>query len=260
MSEGKKSTGYSPAEQMVVSAARVIQDGDVIYVGVGLPTLATWLAKLTHAPHCTVVQEVGIIRTTPCPLGQFTDSLPVQSMADSLGGLFHVNALAQSGFINVGYIGAGQIDRYGNVNDTAVGDYRKPAHRWNGSGGANDVMSFCNRVIVVLKQSRRRFPEKVDFVTCPGYLDGKEGRREERGLIPETGPWMVITDMGIYEFADREMTLASVHTSLGVTLEQVRAETGWEPAGIAASRGIPSRRPKRNCACFGRRWTRRGFS
>jgi acyl CoA:acetate/3-ketoacid CoA transferase beta subunit len=149
-------------------------------------------------------------------------------MADSLGGLFYVNALAQSGFINVGFIGAGQIDRHGNVNDTVVGDYFKPVYRWNGSGGANDVMSFCDRVIVILKQSRRRFPERVDFITCPGYLDGKAGQREERGLPLNTGPWMVITDMGVYGFEDGEMTLMSLHTDIGVKLEDVRAETGWD--------------------------------
>jgi glutaconate CoA-transferase subunit B len=227
---GKRGKGvpYTATEQMVVSAARMIRNGDVVYVGVGLPTLATWLAKLTHAPECTVVHEVGIIRTTPCPLGPFTDSLPVQSMADSLGGLFYVNALAQSGFIDTGFIGAGQIDRYGNVNDTAVGDYFQPIHRWNGSGGANDVISFCSRVIIILKQSKRRFPKKVDFNTCPGYMDGRPRQREACGLSMNTGPWRVITDMGLYEFEGGEMTLASIHTDLGLTLKEVKEETGWD--------------------------------
>ncbi|MBW1799579.1 MAG: hypothetical protein JRJ85_02510, partial [Deltaproteobacteria bacterium] len=174
------------------------------------------------------VQEVGIIRTTPCPLAQFQDSLPVQAMSDSLAGLFYVNTLAQRGLVNVGFLGAGQVDRYGNVNDTVVGDYFKPTHRWNGSGGANDVMSFCNKVIIILKQSRRRFPEKVDFITCPGYLDGQPGRREALGLIPDTGPYMVISDMGIYTFVNREMTLRSIHADIGITVEDIRSETGWE--------------------------------
>ena len=228
MSHAKKAKSYTATEQMVVSAAREIRDGDVIYVGVGLPTLATWLAKYTHAPHCTVVHEVGIIRTTPCPLGQYQDALPVHFMSDALAGLVYVNALAQRGFVNKGFIGAGQIDRYGNVNDTAVGDYHKPVHRWNGSGGANDVMSFCNKVIIILKQSKRRFLDKVDFITCPGYLDGKPGRREEYGLRPDTGPSTVITDLGTYRFENREMTLTSVHTDIGVTLEDIKAEIGWD--------------------------------
>lgn len=227
---GQKEDGgtYTASEQMVVSAAREICDGDILYVGVGLPTLATWVAKHLHAPNCTVVHEVGIIRTTPCPLGPFQDSLPVQSMSDLLSGFLYVNALAQRGFINVGFLGAGQIDRYGNVNDTAVGDYHHPVHRWNGSGGANDVMSFCNRVIIILKQSRRRFPERVDFVTCPGYLDGRPGRREQLGLIPDTGPYRVVTDMGVYAFEDGEMTLKSIHADIGVTLEDIKSETGWD--------------------------------
>ena len=228
MGKDKEGKGYNAIEQMVVSAARAIRDGDVVYVGVGLPTLATWVAKAAHAPSCTVVHEVGIIRTMPCTLGQFQDSLPVQSLADCLAGLFYVNALAQRGFINVGFIGAGQIDRHGNVNDTAVGDYLKPTHRWFGSGGANDVMSFCRKVIIILKQSRRRFLEKVDFITCPGHLDGKPGQREKVGLLPHTGPFMVITDLGSYTFEDREMTLSSIHSGLGVSLERVKEETGWD--------------------------------
>jgi glutaconate CoA-transferase subunit B len=228
MEKNENRRGYTATEQMVVSAAREIRDGDVIYVGVGLPTLATWLAKYTHAPHCTVVHEVGIIRSTPCPLGQFQDALSVQAMSDSLAGLFYVNALAQHGFVNVGFLGAGQIDRFGNVNDTVVGDYFKPVHRWNGSGGATDVMSFCQRVIIILKQSKRRFPEKVDFVTCPGYMDGEPGRREEYGLLPDTGPSIVITDMGSYRFEGREMTLSSVHSDIGVTLEDIKSEIGWD--------------------------------
>jgi acyl CoA:acetate/3-ketoacid CoA transferase beta subunit len=220
--------GYTATGQMVVSAAREIKEGDIIYVGVGLPTLATWLAKFTHAPNCTVVHEVGIIRTTPSPLGQFQDALPVQTMSDSLAGLFYVNALAQRGFVNAGFIGAGQIDRYGNVNDTAAGNYLKPVHRWPGSGGANDVMSFCKRVSIIMKQNKRRFPEKVDFVTCPGYLDGDPEQRLEHGLLPNTGPSMVITDMGIYTFEEREMTLNAFHADLGITLQDVKAEIGWD--------------------------------
>jgi glutaconate CoA-transferase subunit B len=227
MNQHEKGSDYTATEQMVISAAREVRDGDVIYVGVGLPTLATWLAKYAHAPNCTIVHEVGIIRTTPCPLGQFQDTLPVQAMSDFLSGLFYVNALAQHGFVNVGFLGAGQIDRFGNVNDTVVGDYSKPVHRWNGSGGANDVMSFCRKVIIILKQSKRRFPERVDFVTCPGYFDGTSGRREEYGLHPNTGPSIVITDMGIYGFEDREMTLSAIHAGLGVTLEDAKAEIGW---------------------------------
>ena len=125
-------------------------------------------------------------------------------------------------------MGGGQIDRHGNVNDTAVGDYLHPIHRWPGSGGGNDVMSFCGRTIVILEQSKRRFLEKVDFNTCPGYFDGKKGRREEAGLPPNTGPVAVITDLATYTFENRELTLKTVHTGCGITLEQVKAELSWD--------------------------------
>jgi acyl CoA:acetate/3-ketoacid CoA transferase beta subunit len=136
--------------------------------------------------------------------------------------------LGQAGHISTGFLGAGQVDRFGNANDTVVGDYRKPIHRWPGSGGGNDIMSFCDRTIIMLEQDKRRFLEKVDFNTCPGYFDGKPGRREEIGLRPNTGPSAIISDLGEYTFVDREVVLKSVHTGVGITLEKVKAETAWD--------------------------------
>ena len=226
MATGSKAA-YTAAEQMVVSAARQIRDGDVIYVGVGLPMQAALLAKRTHAPSCTIVIENGIVRSDAFPLPYGTDTLASQSHSDQLSGMFHVMCLGQAGHITTGFLGGGQVDRFGNINDTCVGDYRKPVHRWPGSGGGNDIMSFCGRTIVVLEQTKRRFLEKVDFNTCPGYYDGKPGRREEAGLRPNTGPSAVITDLAEYTFVDRELTLKSVHTGVGVTLEKVKAEISW---------------------------------
>jgi glutaconate CoA-transferase subunit B len=219
---------YTAAEQMVISAAREIRDNDIVYVGVGLPMQAGLLAKNYNAPHCVIIIENGIVRSNLFPIPAATDTLGSQSFADQLSGLFYVMCLGQAGYINTGFLGAGQIDRFGNLNDTCVGDYHKPIHRWPGSGGGNDIMSSCARTIVILEQDKRRFLEKVDFITCPGYLDGKPGRREEIGLRPNTGPSAVITNLGIYEFKDREMVLKSVHTGIGVTLEKVKAETSWD--------------------------------
>ena len=223
-----KTASYTAAEQTVVSAARQIRDGDIIYVGVGLPMQAVLLAKHMHAPNCTIVLENGIVRSDVFPLPFGTDTLGSQSYSDQLSGLFHVMCLGQAGHISNGFLGAGQIDRYGNVNDTCAGDYLNPTHRWPGSGGGNDIMSFCDKTIVVLEQSKRRFPERVDFNTCPGYFDGRPGKREEAGLRPNTGPCTVITDLAEYTFVDRELTLRSVHTGVGVTLEKVKAEVGWD--------------------------------
>jgi glutaconate CoA-transferase, subunit B len=223
-----KNTPFTANEQMVISAARQIKDGDIVYVGVGLPMQAGLLAKRLHAPDCTIIIENGIVRTDVFSLPQGTDTLSSQSFSDQLSGLFHVMCLGQAGHITAGFLGAGQVDRYGNLNDTCAGDYRKPLHRWPGSGGGNDLMSFCGRTIIVLQQNRRRFPEKVDFNTCPGYFDGKPNRREAVGLRLNTGPSAVITDLAEYTFIDRELTVKSVHTKVGVTLAKVKSEVGWD--------------------------------
>jgi acyl CoA:acetate/3-ketoacid CoA transferase beta subunit len=225
MQNGEK---YDASDQMVVAGSHQIRPHDVVYVGLGLPFLSALLAMYTHAPDCTIIIENGIIRTTCFELPAATDTLGSQTMSEQLSGLFYISCLGQAGHISTGFIGAGQVDRYGNVNDTVVGDYRQPAHRWAGSGGANDVMSFCQRTVTMLRQSKRRFPEKVDFITCPGYLDGKPGQREAAGLLAGTGPAMVITDLGCFTFENGEMVLSSVHAGVGVTLEQVRAEVGWD--------------------------------
>jgi acyl CoA:acetate/3-ketoacid CoA transferase beta subunit len=219
---------YDANDQMIVSAAHLIRDNEAAYVGVGLPMVAALLAKRTHAPNCTVVIENGIVRTELFELPAGTDTLGTQFHADKLAGLSYISWLGQAGFIALGFIGAGQIDRFGNVNDTVIGDYHNPVHRFPGSGGANDVVSFCKRSCIILNQSRRRFPERVDFNTCPGYFDGKPGQREALGIPAGTGPVAVVSDLGCYEFENGEMVLKTVHTGCGVTLEQVKAETGWD--------------------------------
>lgn len=224
----QKAVEYADTDQMVVSAAREIQDWDKVYVGVGLPMLAMLLAKYTHAPNSSIVVENGIIRQSLFELPISTDSLGTQTNSDQLCGMNFINFLGQTGHVNRGFLGAGQIDRYGNCNDTCIGDYYKPVHRWPGSGGGNDVMSFCTNTVIILRQSRQRFPEKVDFVTCPGYLDGTPGAREREGLPPNTGPSTIITNLGVYTFENGEMVLKSVHTDAGITLEQVKAEVQWD--------------------------------
>jgi glutaconate CoA-transferase subunit B len=219
---------YNTNDQMIVSAAHLIRNDEAAYIGVGLPMAAALLAKRSHAPDAIIVIENGIVRTEEFELPAGTDTLGTQYRADKLGGLSYISYLGESGFINLGFIGAGQIDRYGNVNDTVIGDYYKPVHRFPGSGGANDVMSFCQRTCIMLNQSKRRFPERVDFNTCPGYFDGKPGQREALGIRRGTGPVAVVTDLGCYEFENGEMVLTSVHTGCGVTLDQVKAETGWD--------------------------------
>ncbi len=217
---------YTLNELMVVVAARMLKDGDAVYTGVGLPTMAALLAKLTHAPNLTVIFETGIIRTEPCLLPQGVDTLPSQTRADMLSDAFYINTLAERGFVDLGFIGAGQIDRRGNINSTAVGPYRQPTVRFPGGGGACDIASLT-RWVAILRQKKLRFPERVDFVTGPGYLDGTPGARERAGLPADTGPSGVITDLGVFCFAGGEMALESVHAGAGITVDIVRQNVGW---------------------------------
>ena len=228
MNKDENAKTYTAVDQMIISAARQIKDTDVVYTGVGFPIEAAVLAKNLHAPKCTIILQNGIVRASLFRLPWTTDTMESQLLAEQLTGLFNVNCLGQAGHLTLGFMGGGQIDRYGNVNDHVVGDYYKPIHRWMGSGGANDLMSFCRQTIIILEQSKRRFPEKVDFNTCPGYFDGKHNRRKEVGLPSDNGPIAVITDLATYTFENREMTVKTIHTSCGITLEKVKAEVGWD--------------------------------
>jgi len=228
MTQDNSAPEFNTNEQMIVSASRLIRDKEAAYVGVGLPMIAGLLAKRTHAPGITIVIENGIVRSEAFELPAGTDTVGSQYYADKLTGLSYISYLGQAGHINLGFIGAGQIDRYGNVNDTVIGDYHDPIHRFPGSGGANDVVTFCQRTCVMLNQSKRRFPEKVEFNTCPGFFDGQPGRREELGIRPGTGPVAVVSDLGVYGFDNGEMVLETIHAGSGVTLDKVKEETGWD--------------------------------
>jgi glutaconate CoA-transferase subunit B len=219
---------YTISEQMIVSSAREIKDNDIIYAGVGLPNVAVLLAKFSHAPNATIFYETGIIRTEPCILGLGVDTLPTQYLSDMLTDILYVNSFAQRGFFTIGFLGGGQIDRYGNINSTCTGDYLRPSLRFPGSGGGCDIASLCKNVVIVIEQKRHRFPERVDFITAPGYLDGKKGSREKAGLLPGTGATKVVTNLGIYSFYKGEMVLESIHSGAGVTLEEIRTNTGWD--------------------------------
>jgi glutaconate CoA-transferase subunit B len=215
---------YSTNELMVAAAARMLSDGEVTFVGIGLPNLACNLARRMHAPNLVLIYESGAVGATPERLpisigdpALVTDSLSVCSMYD-----IFCNYL-QGGRIDVGFLQGAQIDRFGNINTTVVGTYHRPVVRLPGSGGACEIAILARKVLVIAPQSRRSFPERVDFITSPGFLDGP-GRREALGM-PGGGPQAVITNLGCYEFVDGEMTLVSLHP--GCTLEQVFDNIGW---------------------------------
>ncbi|MBI4296828.1 MAG: CoA-transferase subunit beta [Chloroflexi bacterium] len=228
MGQEKTKFNYTVSEQVIVTAAREVKDGDIIYVGVGIQTAAAFLAKLHHAPKATIFFEQGIVRATTCRLPGGTDDCYTQTMSDMLEGVFYGNTLAQRGLVDIGFLAGGEVDRYGNINSTVIGDYFKPDFRFPGGGGACDISNMCRNVTILIRQKKQRFPERVNYITCPGYLDGKPGSREAVGMLPGTGPSKVITDLGIYTFQNGEMVLQSIHAVAGVTVEEIKAETGWE--------------------------------
>lgn len=212
---------------MAFAAAREIADGDVVFVGIGLPNLAVNLARRTHAPDVQLVYEAGVYGARPIrvPLSigdpcLVTGSVQVMPMAETF--LYFL----QGGRIDIGFLGAAQIDRFGNLNTTVIGrDYRHPKVRLPGSGGAAEISWLARKTVVLLPQKRNKFPESLDFRTSVGYLDG--GSSREALGAPGGGPERVITNLGVYGFdpETREMILEAIHP--GVTLDEIRAEVTW---------------------------------
>jgi len=216
---------YSSSEMMVVAAARQLRDGQVVFVGIGLPFLAAILAKRTHAPRAVLLCESGIVDGDPARLPlSVADPALVDGAASIATMLDYFNLYLFGGRVDVGFIGGAQVDRWGNVNSTAIGAYARPKVRLPGSGGACEIAAQAGQVWIIMPQDRRRFVEKVDFVTSPGWCGGPEGRRAlgYRG----GGPSLVVSDKALFRFnAAGEMVLAALHP--GVTSEAVQAATGW---------------------------------
>jgi len=219
-------TTYSPAELMIVNAARLLKDGDVVFVGVGQPNLACNLAKRTHAPDLVMIYEAGVIGAEPARLPLSIGDPTLVSGALSVVSMYDIfTNYLQRGNVDVGFLGGAQIDKYGNINATAIGsDYTHPKVRLPGSGGAQEIAAWANRCYIMTPHQKRRFPEKVDFLTSAGHLDGKGGR-EKAGLRGK-GPVAVVTDIGILEPDETgELTLAAIHP--GKTAQEAIDNTGW---------------------------------
>ncbi len=218
---------YTSAELMIVNAARLLKDGDVVFVGVGQPNLACNLAKRTHAPNLTMIYEAGVIGAEPSRLPLSIGDPTLVSGALSVVSMYDIFTLyLQRGNVDVGFLGGAQIDRFGNINATIVGsDYAHPKVRLPGSGGAQEIAAWANRCYIMTPHQKRRFPEKVDFLTSAGYLSGK-GERNLAGLRG-AGPIGVVTDIGFMEpNQDGELILSALHP--GKTVEQARENTGWD--------------------------------
>src|SRR5438128_6462552 len=218
---------YNSMELMICCAARLLENGRTVAVGTGVPCAAAILAQRTGAPCLVICFEAGGVApqlpTMPISVGDsrtFYRGLMATSMAD-------IMETCQRGLIDYTFLGGAQIDAFGNLNSTLIGtDYARPKVRLPGSGGANDLASLCRRILVVTTHDRRRFVEKLDFLTTPGYLTGP-GAREEAGLPAGTGPYRVITDLAVlgYHPQTKRMQVLSLHP--GVELERVRASTGF---------------------------------
>jgi len=218
---------YTASELLAVMSARLLRDGQVVFAGVGIPLLAATLAQRLHAPGLTILFEGGVIGAfiEPGKLPPSTNEQRCTRRANMVLGSTDVLLLLQRGYIDVGFMGGAQIDQYGNLNSSLVGDPQRPVTRLPGTGGGNDIASLT-QMIVAMKHEKRRFVNRVDFVTSPGFLSGGDSRGEA-GLIAG-GMYRVVTDLGILGFEERSkrMELQALHP--GVTSDHIQANTGFE--------------------------------
>lgn len=226
---GNEATDYTLTELLVATAARQIKDGDVVFVGVGIPGLAAGLAKLTHAPNIIMAMESGSIGSQPyrIVLG-IGDNACVENSIYTTS-LWRLFSDQQKGFFDLGMIGGAQVDKYGNVNSTAIfgdGSYEKPQTRLPGSGGANDIASSAKKTIILINMEKRRFLEKVDYITSPGHLNGYESRKNAG--LPGGGPEAIITDKCVLRFdpITKEAYVDSIHR--GVTIDEIMDSVSWK--------------------------------
>ncbi|MBU7031857.1 MAG: 3-oxoacid CoA-transferase [Theionarchaea archaeon] len=218
---------YNQTELLICIASRQMEDRTSAFIGTGIPMLAAALAQKTHAPNLMPVFEFGGTgaKLEELPLGvggsrTFYRALAASSICD-------VMEAAQRGLIMYGFVGGAQIDPYGNLNSTVIGDHAKPKVRFPGSGGANDIGSLVWRTIAIMKHGVTRFVEQVDFITTPGYLTGPRAR-EAAGLPPGTGPYRVVSDLALMGFHEKTKRMTLLALNPGVTLEQVEDNTGFE--------------------------------
>ena len=221
---------FTADEMMTVAAARALRGGTVCFVGIGLPSTAANLARVTHAPDLVLVYESGTLGAKPDRLPLSIGDGILADTADSVVSVPEVfNYWLQPGRVDVGFLGAAQLDRFANINTTVIGgDYSDPKVRLPGAGGAPEIAASCREIIVIVRQNPRTFVQEVDFVTSVGF-GGGPGDRERLGL-PGRGPTMVITDLGLLEPDPRTCELTLTHLHPGVTVEQAREATGWDLA------------------------------
>lgn len=228
MTKAKRNGQYTTAELLSVMSSRILEDGKILFAGVGIPLLAATLAQRMHAPHLTILFEGGVVGPyiEPGKLPPSTNESRTARKANMVPSPTDVLALLQRGYVDYGFMGGAQLDQYGNLNSSFIGDPLKPKIRLPGSGGGNDIASLA-RMIVAMPHERKRLVDKVDFVTSPGYLDGGTSRADS-GLIAGS-TYKVITDLCVLGFDEvtKRMKLEALHP--GVEVSQVLENTGFEP-------------------------------
>jgi glutaconate CoA-transferase subunit B len=236
---------FTKSEMMIVAAARELARQRVCFVGVGLPNIAVNLAKRTVAPDMELVYEAGVFGAEPARLPLSIGDPTIVTGSTAVVSMWELFAYyLQGGLVDVGFLGAAQVDRYGNINTTVIGDYAAPKTRLPGSGGACEIAINARQIFVIMRQSARSFVDTIDFRTSPGNLGGAEKAeriRREQGWLGR-GPSVVVTDLGIWHFDEAgEMRLDFLHP--GATLEEVRATIGWEPKISPALATTPAPTP-----------------
>ncbi len=219
---------YNTAELVTVMSARALEDGKIVFGGAGMPLISCILAQRTHAPRLTILFEGGVIgpHIVPGKLPPSTNEQRCARRANMLLPITDILLLQQRGYVDYGFLGGAQIDQYGNLNSSFIGDPEKPKVRLPGTGGANDIASLASKILVAMHHEKKRFVEKVDFITTPGYLQGGNSR-EKAGMLVG-GVYQVITHLGLFDFEEKtkRMRVAALHA--GVRIEDVKERTGFK--------------------------------
>jgi len=227
---------FNTLELMAVCGSKQIRNGEVVFIGTGLPLIAAMLAKKTHAPGAKIVYEAGFIDSNAKEIAlSIADSRLGYRASGAIGLIETLGLMLQGGHVDLGFVGAAQIDEYGNINTTYIGSFEKPSVRLPGSGGGNDIVSSAKRVVVMMTHEKRKMVKKLDYLTSPGFLDGP-GARERAGLMG-SGPSLVVTNLCQMDFdpQTKRMRLATVHP--GVSVQQVLENTGFD---LTAQKNVPT--------------------
>jgi glutaconate CoA-transferase, subunit B len=230
---------FNTLELMAVCGSKQIKNGEIVFIGTGLPLIAAMLAKKTHAPGAKIVYEAGFIDSNAKEIAlSIADSRLGYRASGAIGLIETLGLMLQGGHVDVGFVGAAQIDEYGNINTTYIGSFEKPTVRLPGSGGGNDIISSAKRIVVIMTHEKRKMVKKLDYLTSPGFLDGP-GAREKAGLRGG-GPSLVVTNLCQMDFdpKTKRMRLASVHPE--VSVQQVLENTSFD---LIVSKNVPTTEP-----------------